>query len=179
MKTLVIHPKDNSTDFLSAIYEGMDCDIISECVSKRALKETIKNHDRIIMLGHGTQYGLIGYRNPQTRLFRSPYLIIDSNFVYLLREKECVCIWCNADIFVEKYNLKGFYTGMIISEVEEALDYCVTATKEEIEFSNKLLAESVKKAINSHFIVGIIKESYKSDTNQVIHFNQENLYFNK
>jgi hypothetical protein len=41
----------------------------------------------------------------------------------LLQNKECIFIWCNADKFVETYNLKGLYSGMFISEVGEA-NYC-------------------------------------------------------
>ena len=110
MKTLVIHPKDTTTDFLSLIYEDKDWTVITDNISKSALKRQIKAHDRIVMLGHGMETGLIGFNR----------LVIDSNLVYLLREKHCVCIWCNADKFVLKYGLKGFYTGMIISEVQEA-----------------------------------------------------------
>jgi hypothetical protein len=56
-----------------------------------------------------------------------------SNYVYLLRDKIGVYIWCNANVFAEKYGLKGFYTGMIISEYEEALYECVNTTYHEIE----------------------------------------------
>jgi len=54
MKTLVIHPYDESTKFLSLIYEGKeDWTIITENASKRLIFESLKEHDRIIMLGHG------------------------------------------------------------------------------------------------------------------------------
>src|ERR1035437_860766 len=111
MKTLVIHPPDASTDFLKVIYEGKDWALINTNPSTKFLKEQINLHDRIIMLGHGTEEGLLGFGR----------YVIDSTLVYLLREKECVAVWCNADQFVGKYGLKGFYTGMIISEIDEAL----------------------------------------------------------
>ena len=60
MKTLVIHPKDSTTDFLSDIYIDKEWTLITKNVSKKILKESIKEHDRIIMLGHGTEKGLIG-----------------------------------------------------------------------------------------------------------------------
>jgi hypothetical protein len=175
MKTLVIHPKDNSTDFLSPIYKDLDCDVITGVVSKRHLKEQIKSHDRIIMLGHGTPHGLIGYSNPQTQLFRSPYFIIDSNFVYLLRAKLCVCIWCYANEFVEKYGLTGFYTGMIISEFSEAIDNCVKAEPEHICESNTLFAKTVKAHIDSPDVEKM-KTEYLIESNGVINFNRENLF---
>ena len=111
MKTLVIHPEDYTTRFLTVIHEGHDdWTVITHDVSHKVLKEQIKKHDRIIMLGHGTGWGLLGHGR----------FVIDSSLVYLLREKDCVCIWCNANDFVEQYGLKGFYTGMIISEMDEA-----------------------------------------------------------
>ncbi len=75
MKTLVIHPKDSTTDFLSEIYSDKNWTVVNTNVSKKFLKEQIKSHDRIVMLGHGTESGLIGFDK----------FIIDSTWVYLLR----------------------------------------------------------------------------------------------
>jgi len=178
MKTLVIHPKDVTTDFLSVIYAGKDWTIINDPVaSKKVLKEQIKVHDRIIMLGHGTEFGLGAVLSRKNRVLDLFFrILIDSSLVYLLKEKECVCIWCNADKFVEKYHLKGFYTGMIISEVEEAYHYSVNASTEEIAQSNVLFADSVKNSIDSQNILNEVKTSYDSKTNPVIYFNKQNLY---
>lgn len=170
MKTLVIHPKDTSTDFLSDIYSGKDWTVITTNISKSKLKTLIKEHDRIVMLGHGTENGLIGFDR----------FVINSELVYLLREKHCVCIWCNADKFVEKYKLKGFYTGMIISEDIEANMYCVKATYDEIKESNKLFATAIKESIdseNSENMVEKAKSIYNLDT-YIVKFNKENLYGN-
>jgi hypothetical protein len=73
---------------------------------------------------------------------------IDSNYVYLLRDKIGVYIWCNANVFVERNGLKGFYTGMIISEYEEALYECVNTTYHEIEESNVLFSNTIEESIN-------------------------------
>ena len=90
MQTLVIHPKDETTDFLSVIYADKDWTVVNTRPSKSKLKELIKSHDRIIMLGHGTKDGLIIMEGAYNYHF-----LIDSSLVYLLREKDCVCIWCN------------------------------------------------------------------------------------
>ena len=164
MKTLVIHPKDSTTAFLTEIYSDKDWSVINTNTSKKILKDKIKAHDRVVMLGHGTELGLIGFGR----------LVIDSSWVYLLREKECVCIWCNADLFVLKYGLRGFYTGMIISESDEAEIYLpYPYTHKDIDDSNSLFAETIKKS----FDVDVIKMDYKSDTNAVIMFNKDNLYY--
>lgn len=174
MKTLVIHPYDITTKFLSAIYADRDWTIVTDNISTKELKELIKSHDRIIMMGHGTEKGLVimlgkyGYR-----------FIINSELVYLLRDKECVCIWCNADIFVNKFGLKGFYTGMIISEFEEAIVYSVSHKYEDIDTSNILFTRVIKDAIHlsPQLMCEQVKEQYKADDNNVINFNKENIYY--
>ena len=172
MKTLVIHPKDSTTDFLSAIYADCDdWDVINTNCSKSHLCSQIKSHDRIIMMGHGTDQGLIGY----------DHYVIDSRVVYLLRDpnKEYVFIWCNADLFVTKYKLKGVYSGMIISEYEEALMFCIPVHNLMLDESNKLFALGLKHAlaINGD-ILADLKYFYHGDSN-VIQFNQHNLYDNR
>ena len=44
MKTLIIHPKDSTTDFLSEIYSHKDWTVINTNTSKKVLKEQIKTH---------------------------------------------------------------------------------------------------------------------------------------
>lgn len=166
MKTLVIHPKDTTTDFLTEIYSDKNWEVINTNPSKKNLREQIKAHDRIIMLGHGTKFGLIGFNR----------LVIDSSWVYLLREKECICIWCHADLFVTKYKLRGFYTGMIISEQEEALDYAIQANANDILQSNLLFASAIKESINTKDMVANIKNIYKGNS-AIIMFNKENIYY--
>lgn len=165
MKTLVIHPKDQTTDFLSVIYDNKDWTILNTNVSKSYLKTQIKSHDRIIMLGHGTDYGLIGF----------DHFIINSQFVYLLRDKHCVCIWCNADVFFTKYKLKGFYTGMIISDLNESYYYSVPSSLDDIDYSNVLFAKSIKDSIDSDDMLSKTKSIYKGG-NSIIDFNKQNIY---
>jgi hypothetical protein len=166
MKTLVIHPKDITTDFLSAIYVGKDWTVINTNVSKKTLKDSIKSHDRIIMLGHGSDKGLFGFK----------HIVIDSNYVYLLKDKICVCVWCNADLFVKKYSLKGLFTGMIVSDTDEMLDYCLIGKPSDVEYSNKLFASAIEVAISDKLDKCL--ELYESKDNSVIDFNKKNIYEN-
>jgi hypothetical protein len=166
MKTLVIHPDDRSTDFLSQIYEGKGFTVITDHardLPKNKFIQEIKNHDRIIMMGHGYPGGL----------FMSH---IDSTLVYLLREKECVCIWCNADQFVERYKLTGFYTGMFISEVSEANWFDIQTDQAEVDFSNELFTQLVTENIDNEDIHSVLKESYVGE-GPIIQYNNDRLYF--
>ncbi len=163
--TLVIHPKDQTTDFLSEIYSDKNWTVINTNVSKKFIKEQIKLHDRIVMLGHGTEKGLLGYDR----------LVIDSTLVYLLREKYCVCVWCNADVFVQKYNIKGFYTGMIISEYQEALYFSVPSNPQWINESNTDFALAIKNSIDSDDFVDNTKMLYEGNS-AVVEFNRSRIY---
>lgn len=170
MKTLVIHPKDSTTDFLCDIYSDKKWTIINKNISKSELRKQIKEHDRIIMLGHGSEYGLFDLANDR--------FIIDSKWVDMLRKKECVCIWCNANVFFEKYGLKGFYTGMIVSEIMEAYLYSLPTDIDLIEESNKLFATSIKESIDTNNMLENAKNRYDTDKNLIIDFNKDNLYYN-
>lgn len=167
MKTLVIHLEDNTTDFLKTIYIDRNFTVVNHMISSSALSNLIKDHDRIIMLGHGTPYGLLSYNGH----------IINSKYVYLLRDKLCVCIWCHANIFVEKYGLKGFYTGMFISEVEEADYYNINTDQSKIDESNELFAKAVSLYLDDIDILPKVLNMYKNDECNVTNYNREKLRY--
>lgn len=167
MKTLVIHPFDLTTGFLEPIYDGRGWTVIDINPSTKLLKESIKSHDRIVMLGHGGPRGLLGFSRE----------IINSELVYLLREKECVCIWCYADEFVQKYKLNAtLYTGMMISEYEEAIMYAIQPKDNQITASNVLFSEAVRKAIFSDEPLKIMQETYDIPGNPIVEFNKQLIY---
>ena len=133
-KVLVIHPDDRSTDMLKAVYEGKGYDVINDpSISDDEIVEQIKSHDKIIMLGHGTPYGLISW-NRTTGEVR--YVINDSH-AELLKTKETYSMWCHSDAFFERHDMKGFHSGMIISEEMEALMYGI------VGYSDEDIAESM------------------------------------
>jgi hypothetical protein len=144
MNTLVIHPLDKSTEMLELVYKDKNYTVIRDYnISKEELINKIKTHDRIIFLGHGTPEGLINPKFLSTFKKEDMYLIDDS-FASLLKDKETVSMWCYSDIFFKRNNIKGFHTGMIISEVREAyyvLNYC-PLDKEEL-YNNMVLLSKV------------------------------------
>jgi len=179
MKTLIIHPRDTSTDFLKGIYFDLpNKTIISGGITKKEVHEQIKLHDRVIMLGHGTPSGLMSVG----RFGKDCFNIIDETSVPLLREKkDNVYIWCNANQFVNRHSLKGFYSGMFVSEVSEAF-YCKLpfVKQEQVDQSNygfsHILSKYIDKETTDIFInVKCEYGKYVKD-NPVVEYNHERLY---
>lgn len=179
MKTLIIHPKDRTTSFLDIVYSGIpDKTVITGGISKSDLRTEMMKYDRIMMMGHGTPFGLFSVGQ-----FKDSYgYIIDMSFVEILKEKkDNVFIWCNADQFVNKYKLKGFYSGMFISEVGEA-NYCgLPGTKQSVvDESNygfcHILSEYINE--NSEVIYNNVMTEYGiiAKENPVAYYNHNRLY---
>lgn len=179
-KVLIIHPFDRSTDFLKPIYDDIPYKtIIRGGVEPDVIMEEIKNHDRIFMMGHGCPAGLFTVG----RFPKSTGLVINERHVELLREKEGIYIWCNADEFVNRYGLKGFYSGMFISEVGEAQACGFNETKQlEVTQSNNVFAEILSRNSNKS-IENMYKETVSTygvlaETSNVARYNFERLYCN-
>lgn len=107
--TVVFHKTDNSTDMLAQIYEGKGWDVFRETsdLDTEELFKVVDAHERVVCLGHGSSYGLIGMFGPEM----APHL----------KDKKLFVIWCNADAYFEKYSIgQGqFITGNMPSEVWE------------------------------------------------------------
>jgi hypothetical protein len=174
MKITVIHPTDSTTDFLDPIYSNLNqAKIINGKLNQRQICESLKKSTRVIMLGHGTPDGLLSVGQ-----FKDDSLyVIGSKHTDILKDKiNNIYIWCHANKYVEKNNLKGFYTGMFLSDWSETIAYGVwDATLEDIEISNRLFAEAVSKNIDldAHDLLTEVVKSYSKikNSNQVVDFN--------
>jgi hypothetical protein len=192
MKTLIIHPEDPSTSFLDIVYAPIENKtVITGGVSKSEVQQLIREHDRVMMMGHGSPGGLFSIH--QFTGCGNHY-IIDQQMVPLLKEKDdSVFIWCHANKFVETFGLQGFYSGMFISEVSEAnwcaKDFTVnsneyiklkTTTQEEVNESNYGFCNIIAKYINENkeLIHENVKKEYGliAEENPVALYNNNRLY---
>ena len=175
MKTLIIHPKDNTTSFLDIVYQTIeDKTLITGGITKEELHELIKSHDRVMMMGHGSPSGLFSIG----QFKRTGGYIIDHTTVPLLEEKkDSVFIWCNADMFVNEFELKGFYSGMFISEVGEAM-YCGLPgiCQGIVDESDYGFSEIISKHINED--TNVIYENVKKEYGIIAEENPIALYNN-
>lgn len=179
MKTLIVHPEDSSTTFLEVVYAPIkDKTLITGGITKPELIKLIEEHDRIMMMGHGSPGGLFNIGRFQGA---GAYIIDHTIVPYLRGKSDNVFIWCNADRFVEHFDLKGFYSGMFISETGEAA-YCgLPGTSQEVvDESNFGFCEIISKHINqnTNLIYENVKKEYGliAENNPVAFYNHNRLY---
>ena len=183
---LVIHPDDRSTDFLKPSYSDLDATVLTQRDEFYNLAETMKRHNRIIMMGHGSPNGLFmpqieGVEEDENgELFEYSDYSINDTYADILREKRTVCVWCNADKYVVPNDLHGFYTGMVISELCEA-DYCDVkgCNPKQLEQSSSKFTMGLKEAIkvDGPESLNIFKEIYNNPKNPIMGYNRKRLYF--
>ena len=179
MKTLIIHPKDKSTQFLDIVYDKIpNKTVITGGITKDEVRKLIEEHDRVMMCGHGAPMGLFSVG----QFPKSGGLIIDHTMVEVLSKKDnSIFIWCNADQFVNNFKLKGFFSGMFISEVGEAY-YCgLPGTKQEVvDESNFGFCELLSECINEpqEKMYEEIRKNYGkiAEENPVALYNHNRLY---
>lgn len=182
MKTLVIHPgNDSSTVFLKPIFEPLtDKKVITGGATKKQLELNILTNDRILCLGHGSSSGLFsGGQFPD-------YYIIDDSMADCLRGKANIFIWCNADKFVHRNGLYGMYSGMFLSQVDEALYYDFPFTddlEQVIDESNYTFSSIMGKHISEPLDIlykWVMKEYGElAETNPIAAFNCKRMYLSQ
>lgn len=178
MKNLIIHPQDSSTSFLNIVYKNIsNKTVITGGITSTELNGLIKTHDRVMMMGHGWAGGLFGVGQ-----FIDCGTIINRYTVpYLMEKKNNIFIWCNADKFVNEHELKGFYSGMFISEVGEA-DYCGIPgmSQHVVDESNYGFCNIISECINESkqtIFNNVVKEYKKiAENNPVALYNVNRLY---
>lgn len=178
MKTLVIHPKDKTTDFLTPIYDHLsNTTVVKGGVRKSEVQGLIESHDRVIMLGHGAPFGLM---NPK-QFPDAGFFIVDETMVSRLKEKSSIYVWCHADQFLAQNRLSGLCSGMFISEPGEADFYRYEEIDSRlIDQSNEKFASILSKYISEPLDILyqslLIEYEVVARTNPIALFNFKRLY---
>ena len=174
----IIHANDPTTKVLSYLYE-LRQDIsarITEASTNSDIQRAIRGDNTIMMLGHGNQYGL--FSKPDKNGEYKRFLITDRH-VQFLRDKTCIGIWCHANEFAERYGLHGLFSGMIISELQEAIDDDIHATKEEIDAEMEKFARRLHDCIERFGLAETPVRMRDLDDvkSELTLFNYKNLYY--
>lgn len=147
---IVIHPKDRTTQMLERIYEGVPCQKLDTTLSKNQLRSLLysaPSYEQIMLLGHGTEDGLFTREDDTKDEFTK---LIDHSFSHILKKHNgrIFAIFCHAKDFAEKEHLHGLFSGMIISEMDEAESYGIPTTIEELDKENIKLAKNLRMLLD-------------------------------
>lgn len=138
---LVIHPHDQSTAFLAALYEGVEgLTVITNNISRKDLNHLLHHtprNERIMLLGHGCSKGLYWREDDTLPEFDS--IVVGHPHAFHLRSHSVgvIAVFCHADAFAQSEGLHGLFTGMFISEMSEAAEYGVVTTEDELKRENQ------------------------------------------
>ena len=180
---LVIHPKDKTTAMLSALYEGLEAHVVADCRSTKEMGHLLRHvstQERIMLLGHGSDKGLFYRADDSKEGFDK--VIVGHPHAYHLRKHggNIVAVWCNADQFARAEGLHGLFTGMIVSELSEALLYQVETTQEELDRENVKLAMRLRTLFDARIPLSeITKRILAMDDvhSPLTTFNYKNFYY--
>ena len=174
----VIHATDPTTQVLSLLYQQRETvrALLTERNTSSDVMQAIRADNVIVMLGHGNEYGLFSKPNKKGKYER--FMITDKH-VQFLRDKTCIGIWCYANKFAEKYRLHGLFSGMIISESQEAIDLRIPATKEEIDREMEKFTIRLNNCMNTYGLKQTPLRMKDLDDVQsaLTKFNYSNLYY--
>lgn len=162
----------------------------------------------ILLLGHGTAHGLLGIEwGMNVNRKGRPILVVGEREVDALRYRksradyekqhrdfECsiIGIWCYANEFALNYGLRGLYSGMIISEIDEALNFGFNVGRDLISETNQAFCDRLSHLLNEYYLglidLGEIPDKMKSYIEEdgykfgvggypIISFNYSNLYY--
>jgi hypothetical protein len=175
MNTLIVHPTDPSTDFLSPIRDAVAMKtVIRNGLGKSSIAGQASQHDSFIAMGHGTPLGLLSVG----QFTGNDAHIVDSSFAEMLRAKsKNIFIWCYAYQFAKKHQIPSFSTDMFISELREAKSMGIrNATQSQVEESNACFVREISKTIHlpiEGIYQSLINSEYASlsKTNPVARYN--------
>ena len=180
---LVIHPEDKTTSMLKGLYEGEVYTLVSKPLPRRDMRRLLRltePNERILLLGHGSAYGLFHREKSPAAQFDS--FIISHAHAFPLRKhgSNLVGIWCHAADFARRERLQGLFSGMIISELEEAVQYNVRTNQEELDRENVKLAARLRYLFDSKVSLGDIPEllpSLDDVKSELTTFNYRNFIY--
>lgn len=171
---IVVHPYDPSTVMLGKVYEGLDnVTLFDSYKQRKELLEALAAAPReepVLLLGHGCPGGLYDLRYG---------LILNDGDAELLKDRpNLIGIWCYASSYAAKHHLKGFFSGMFISEGIEASCMGVDATEEEAnkyawDFSQRL-GDLLRQGLPLESVAKELTDP-KHITNELTHYNYTRL----
>lgn len=172
---LIIHPNDPTTSFLKVLYPAESNTILDERADNETIENAIFENDRIMILGHGSGYGLFAPSAETNDRFGRQ--IIGPSHAPLLKDKEIIGVWCHANQYAIRFDLTGLFTGMVISEMEEAHDCFIDATETDILKGREKWAADFKDALKGDLSLVPLKMKERPRNYTIDAINYESFWY--
>lgn len=169
---LVLHPQDEATAVMSALYEGTGATCINPNAGKREVEAMLCQspaNERMMLLGRGTGRGLI-YRNDALYNNYDRNIVGHAQAGYLRRHgNDLIGIWCNADKFARREGLHGLFSGVFITDKRVAEEYGIITLQCHIDEVNTILFRHLRKLLDEGCPLPEIPEQLRA-LNQINNF---------
>jgi len=183
MKRLIIHPKDHTTAFVTALYEGWtDAEVYNEKLTSKQVNHLFHHcmpTTQIMLLGHGSDKGLY-YREDSHCEGFDCVMVGHAHKHWLMNRHNTIGIFCNADLFAKAEGLHGLFTGMFISEMSEAVQYGIQTSEEELAQENKKFIARLRQLFDDGCLLHEIPNlmlALDDIHSELTKFNYRNLYY--
>lgn len=174
MIIVYVNSKEDTSTF-SPLYENIEGSTLLYNPTKEEVVKILSErpNESLLCFGHGTESGLLSEDWSET--------IIDSSMVDLLRDRDIIGIWCYASEFARRHNLRGFFTYMFVSNLQECVFCRLGYYDEEIIFEqNEKFARRINELINNGTPLADWVELLNEGRDQgyaFVDFNYENLCY--
>lgn len=163
----------------STLFSGDNIMLCDNSIHRGSIRKYLRNSfpESIMLFGHGSPKGL----------FNSDFseLLINSDLVNILRNRQIVGQWCYASQFAHRYRLTGYFSSMYISNNWEANDTLnVIVSNDEVYELDLIYMSRLLDLIQNHWdkmaewpdmMRDIAAEEMKN--NPIVKFNYEGLEY--
>lgn len=144
MIIVYVNSKEDTSTF-SPLYEGIEGSTMLYNPSREDVVRVLteRPNESLMCFGHGSPRGLFSHDWSG--------MVIDGSMVDLLRDRDIIGIWCYASEFARIHNLRGFFTYMFVSNLQECVFGHHGYYDESIIFEqNEKFARRVNELINNN-----------------------------
>lgn len=124
--------------------------------------------DTLLFCGHGSSYGLFAPNS------LCEYILHQEN-AGQIKAKNIIGVSCYAKEFAKNASIHGFFTDMFISNIDEATNYGLYATYNDIECANEtiylMINKMLKQKMSFKKCLNNLKDECKQSNNPVLLFN--------
>ena len=183
MTIIYVNWHDDDTAILPLIWQNIpNANVIEITAESENWEDAVDNaianeYDTLILAGHGSIYGLLF---PD---YNYGTYVVHENNVHLIHARNVIFSFCYASTFLINNHIRGFATGMFISNEKEAYDngilnYC----QDEINLNSRQFQNEINWLLRNEIPLNewtMRLGAHMDIENAIDVFNRQGLYYNE